>query len=782
MSGARNEALGKLSAAASKRLRLPDGIQFFSAWPFGGLNQTDARTALDDNKAFWLENYIYLGKGRLRTLWDRGTALYSAPTGKKIVWFQFYNIGRTHYVAVFHDDGTAVQVQQSNAAITTISAVPNTFYNSTTQQLPFACQSGAQYLLISNNNTQNDYWIWDGTVLYSAGSIAPTDLSTITSGGSGYTSIPSYLVYGGSGSGVVLTPVLSEGSVVRLIVNNPGTGYVPGDIVQVAFSGGGTDSTPILGTAISPSPVQQITLLSGGTGYSTGTFPLSFTGGGGGTGAAGTYTASGGTVTSINLTNGGTGYIITPTVVFTGPGTGATAVASIGAGSVTAVNVTNGGSGLIGTPLLTIVGGGGTGATAVANVSGGSIVSATVTNAGSGYTSAPAVEVSGGLNNAASAVLNLMPFGVSGTSIETFLSRIWISSPKSASDPQAQASFLMSAPGSLTDFATSDGGLIFDNNSRFQRETYVAMHQSNGYLYPISDSSVDVISNVQTQGTPTTSTFNYQNTSAQIGAAWRDTVQDFGQAVLFANQNGIQGLYGGSVRRVSGEINEIFVNAFPRNEAGVVAPLPGGVLPSGAVMNIFTIPVYFLLMTVIDPNTQQKRNVMVGWDEKNWIIGSQTTDLTFIATQEQNSTMTAWGTEGVTLFPLFSSPSASLTKTLVTKFFGGEREMIERNVRTAYYRATDKSVGQTGVAMTTMLDGTGFNTQKNAYPIPSVSYTAQNPVNPDFMAPVGTAPSWGGQAANVFGTAIGATITSTSPDFELLGFSLSYEEVSVEFG
>lgn len=782
MSGARNEALGKLSAAASKALGLPPDLQFYSPFSFAGLNQQDSRTAIEDQEFFWLENYLPTGKAALRTLWDRGTTLYSAPTGKKIVWFCWYNIGITYYVAIFHDDGTAVQVQQSNGAVTTISNTPNTFYNPATPQLPFACQSGAQYLLISNNNTQNDYWIWDGKVLYSAGSIAPTNVNTLTSGGSGYTSIPSYLVYGGSGSGVVLTPVISEGSIVRLIVNSPGTGYVPGDIVQVAFSGGGTDSTPILGTAISPGPVQQITLLSGGTGYSTGTFPLSFTGGGGGSGATGTYTASGGTVTSINLTNGGSGYIITPNVVFTGAGSGATAVASIGAGSVTAINVTNGGTGLIGTPLLTIVGGGGTGATAVANVSGGSIVSATVTNAGSGYTSAPAVEVSGGLNNAASAILDLMPFGISGISIETFLSRIWISSPKSDKDPQAQASFNVSAPGSLTDFATSDGGVLFDNSDRFLRASYTALFQSNGYLYPIGTDSVDVISNVQTSGAPSTTQFNYQNSSAQVGSPWRDSVQTFGQTVLFANATGIQGLYGGSVRKISEKVNDLFVNAFSRNQDGTVTALPGGVLPSSAVASLFTIPIYFLLMTLIDPTTRAQRNMLVGWSEKFWLTASQTTDMTFIATQEQASVLTAWGTNGTDLFPLFSEPSSSLMKKFSTKFYGGEREYVEKETLATYYRATDKSANQAGVALTATMEATGFNTQVDAYPPVATANIANNPINPNFLAPIGTMPSWGGQSSNAPGTAIGATVISMSPDFVLSGFSIAYREIAAWFG
>jgi hypothetical protein len=65
------------------------------------------------------------------------------------------------------------------------------------------------------------------------------------------------------------------------------------------------------------------------------------------------------TVSSVNVTSGGTGYTFQPAVSFTGGGgTGAAAYATInGAGHVTAVIVTNGGSGYSTPPLVSFVGG-----------------------------------------------------------------------------------------------------------------------------------------------------------------------------------------------------------------------------------------------------------------------------------------------------------------------------------------------------------------------------------------------------------------------------------------
>lgn len=74
--------------------------------------------------------------------------------------------------------------------------------------------------------------------------------------------------------------------------------------------------------------VSKVTITAPGTGYTNGTgYALIFSGGGGGSGAAGTFTVSGGAVTSISLTSGGVGYTSAPSVSFAngGPGSGVAA-------------------------------------------------------------------------------------------------------------------------------------------------------------------------------------------------------------------------------------------------------------------------------------------------------------------------------------------------------------------------------------------------------------------------------------------------------------------------
>ncbi len=79
---------------------------------------------------------------------------------------------------------------------------------------------------------------------------------------------------------------------------------------------------------------------------------------------------SSGFVTSIAVTNGGSGYTTIPNVLITGTGTGASAFAVVRDGVVTAINLISAGSGYTTTPTVTITStGSGTGATATASVS-----------------------------------------------------------------------------------------------------------------------------------------------------------------------------------------------------------------------------------------------------------------------------------------------------------------------------------------------------------------------------------------------------------------------------
>ena len=119
----------------------------------------------------------------------------------------------------------------------------------------------------------------------------------------------------------------------------------------------------------------------------------------GGVQAVLTAVLSGGVITAVEVSAGGSGYTTAPTVTITAPsgGTGATFTVTLTSGAITAVTVDTGGSGYKGTVTASFVGGGGSGGSAGAvTVGTSSISSVTITNPGTGYTSAPTATLSGG--------------------------------------------------------------------------------------------------------------------------------------------------------------------------------------------------------------------------------------------------------------------------------------------------------------------------------------------------------------------------------------------------
>lgn len=600
----------------------------------------------------------------------------------------------------------------------------------------------------------------------------------VTNGGSGYTSAPTVTVTGGGGTGATGTAVITKG-VTSVVVTAPGTGYTSAP--TVSFTGGA--GAGAAGTALlNSSGVASVTVVDGGTGFTSAPL-LSFVGGGG-AGATGIAVLTGTSVASISILAGGQGYFHAPTLLISAPTSGvtATATATVANGQVTSVIVTNGGSGYDGVPEIIITPNVAdtlaTGAALQAMLAPTSIGSVLVTATGSGYTSAPAVEVQPGANHSAYATVELMPFGVSGSALETFNSRVWLADPFQATATPTGGDFIVSSPGSLTDFATSDGGVSFVNSDRFLRKRYVAIRQSNGYLYFFGDSSVSVVSNITTSGVPATTSFNYLNVDPQIGAGFRDSLQDFGRTIIFSNSTGVYGLYGGAATKISGKLDRLFADA--------IFPPDGNALrPSSAVATIFNVKHHFFLFTVTDPELDILRNVMVAWNEREWTIISQTPALTYIGTQEVESQLFAWGTDGTSLYQLFDQPSVALKKRLTTKDYGTDSLLILKDFFNVYLQAQDltNSAGinmtvtavASGIAIQPTTPGDRFDADSVASTVfDSGTYTDFLLQQPDFKAPPPYWPVWGTGTGGLSFSTLSVRFETMSPDFALSNLLIVY--------
>jgi hypothetical protein len=843
----------QLASRAAASLGLPDGIRFYTPFPFAGMNQQSSEVAIDDKEFVYIENLFRLGDGYLRAAWDIGTALYAASGGKTLLSFFSYTIGVNFYFAVLLSDGSMVQVAYPSGTTTTIGPA-GTFYSSAGTAsayaqnfLPAFAQYGTLYLLISNRNTNNDYWIWDGSILYSSGSAAPNGI-TITSGGQGYVSTPTIVAYGGDGTGFAATATIQNGQIVNLQITNPGSGYQPGDTVQLQFSGGGSDTSAILRANLAASGVSGVSVSSQGHGYTTATVAFS---GGGGTLAAASAVITGGKVTAVNVTNAGSGYTSAPIVTINGDGSGASARSILTPSSVNTVTVSNGGTNYTTLPQITFTGGGGAGATGIVILTGTTVAKVNVTNGGSGYASAtvafsttagginaaatatvvngvvtnivmtnngsgytqpPAVTLTGSgtgatasslltgtsiasvtvqsggqfytdapaivispsqANNAALATVTLMPYGVSGDSMETWQSRVWIANPAPPlfGTQNPGGNWQVSAPGSLTNFATSAGGVNFTSTDSFLQTKYTSIRQSNGYLYFFGDGSCSVVSNVQTSGNPSTTTFNYQNVDPQAGDSWRDARQDFGRSLIFANEVGVFGLYGGTATKISAKLDKLFDKAiFPSNSGQAVTP-------SGTIAHIHNVKHYMMLATILDPDLGTYNNKLITWNERDWSISSQSVNLTYVGPQKIGSKYTAWGTDGTRLFPLFQSPSSNLTKRMDSKIYGSDKPFIIKDLYSMYVQTQDYSVAQSGFTANILFNVSGVLPQNAQFP--SVANGVYDTLQVQPASISSQPPGWATYGTGAQGlpfVSCGFRLTSSSPDFAISHVLVGYQD------
>lgn len=741
-------------AEGAKLPGLPDDGRLFNLNQFKGLNTKSPRMAIDDQEMAWCENFFPIAPGNLRTMWDIGSSIYTAPNGKTVVYFFFYNIASTQYCAVFLSDGTAFQINVATHASTTISSAANTFYTGTT--LPVAQQYGNQYILIANTNTTNDYWVWDGVALYGSGGLAPN--VTITYSGSGYSSAPTIYFYGGSGSGAAGTATVTSGSVTSIQITNAGTGYSPGDIVEVHFTGGGSDISAQLTPVLTATTIAHLTVLAGGRGYVSPTVSIT---GGGGTGATATCTQVGGVITSITLTSPGSGFTSVPTATITGsPGTGAMIQVILTGTTVASVSVADAGSNYTSVPTLTFQGGGATTqATATATLTSGGISSVAVNTPGSGYTSVPNIFVQSGINNAAAATAALMPFGNSGNSIEIFLNRVFLTN---------KAKVQITDPGSITAFNTT-----LTSTDSFLKNQFTGLKQTNGFIYLFADSSVNDVSNLQTSGSPAITTLNNSNADPQVGTPWRDSIVTFGRDIVFANTNGIYVMYGGAAEKISDPLDGLFATA--------TLPITGNVYPSAAFATVFGIKIYMILITCIDPFTGQPSPKLLCWDSKKWFIASQAVNFTFIGSQEVSSQLTAWGTNGNKIYPMFISPSSTLTKKGQTKQWNGDSYIIDKQILGLYLQAFDNTSSGFTLAFTVDTDVATsavitINSQRDIVFVNDSGGVLQfvNSLNSSINFAVEGASIAGTDASN-YGKVAGASFTSTSDDFTIVDISLLYK-------
>jgi hypothetical protein len=221
---------------------------------------------------------------------------------------------------------------------------------------------------------------------------------TVTNGGLFYSATPTIALPGGAGAGTttaVLTGALTSGVLTGVTITNAGAGYVDGSYGAVITSVGSGAAGTVVWKGLG---IGSITVTGNGAQQVDGLYYTNVpkvvisapdyvgTGSRQATGTA--VLGADGRLVAVNLTDAGSGYYPTlPVTVTILSGSSATATSTLGNRFISEVDVTAGGNGYIVAPSVLIVdpSGNGTGATAVASIDNGQVTSIEVTNAGTGY-------------------------------------------------------------------------------------------------------------------------------------------------------------------------------------------------------------------------------------------------------------------------------------------------------------------------------------------------------------------------------------------------------------
>lgn len=359
-----------------------------------------------------------------------------------------------------------------------------------------------------------------------------------------------------------------------------------------------------------------------------------------------------------------------------------------------------------------------------------------------------------------------MPTGVEGTAIEIYNASPWIVNGRT---------IIASAPGNGANFATSAGGVSLTVKDAYVQSGYTGIKQLDGFLYLFAPSAVDVISDVQTSGSPPSTTFLRVNVSERVGTPWRDTVQALPSSIGFANPAGTYEVAGGQARKVSDYADGLFEDAtFSAN-------------PCALIVTLNEVTCYGVTMALSDPDTDVSANDIALWDGRRWFIASQETQPTIVATQDLNSQQIGWGSDGTTIFELFNAASDTLTKKAKSWFSPGDLRIIDRKQVQRVYAQFGNTPPQaiifsefnidtetTSVAAGTVSSGlvTWLNDNEQLV-------TWLNNSDQIVLWNTNTFPLVTGAGAAVIGLILGVTVETTSATLDIIGLYLGYVEYSV---
>lgn len=349
----------------------------------------------------------------------------------------------------------------------------------------------------------------------------------------------------------------------------------------------------------------------------------------------------------------------------------------------------------------------------------------------------------------------VMPSGLPGIyALEVYKERLWV---------MGQTVVAFSGASVAVDFSAAGGGGAFPYHGDQLTVSRTDLHQSGGFLFLFNDSSTDVVSDLsQTLETITSGSvgkvttvqvgFQLSNNDPQVGQRFFRPVGVWEQSFSLFNGSGVYLMTGANSAWASEKITNLFATLDP-----------SAFEPTQCPAHIFG-KKWMLYLGMFTDIWGLKRSLLLVWSgptENKWVFASQKLNLTSIASYEQNSVITPYGTDGTSLYQLFARPDPTLQKRLVTKLYAASDFLVIKNWKRLYLEWMDKFRGQEGCFFTGTLTTHGGGIPNGSE---EISFSLE-PSGYDIVpSPVA------GQGINA-----GADLLSYSPDFTVARLSFTFD-------
>ena len=318
----------------------------------------------------------------------------------------------------------------------------------------------------------------------------------------------------------------------------------------------------------------------------------------------------------------------------------------VSVGSILSVSVTAGGSGYTSAPNVAISATqetGGINATATASISNGAVTSITLTESGSGYANISNVTVTitgGGGNNATATATG---FSQVGQAIATFSGRTWISDNRTV---------YYSAADSYNDFGSISAGNITLTDSTLHGNI-IQLVSANNFLYVFGSDSINVFSDVRVSATTGATLFSNTNISASIGSDLKFAIFPYFRSILFMNRYGMYALVGSTTSKISDALDGVFPSI------DFTHPVSAGqVLLNNILCAAFNFKTTYY--------TGSSRYVQAVFFEKKWFFTTQDANNKFLVSSPVAGLINGYGTTGTNFLHLYANSSAIVASTVQT--------------------------------------------------------------------------------------------------------------------